>query len=150
MLEKLLGSWSFSIIVSHFAHHQVTLPTFLGVRPSFNGSTYYPHLLRMLSFDRSYISFSFLARGAPYFSWCGGTCKDRYLSFPSDTMKFPCNVTWGCLITCLAFRNFNGAILFSNAVFFDGPTTWIKIYFVYIYLTDKLEDWITHKPLLND
>jgi len=150
MLEKLLGSWSFSTIMSHFAHHQVILPTFLRVRPSFNGPTYYPHLLRVLNFDHSYISLSFLTRGTPYFSWCGGTCRDWYLFFPSNTMKYPCNVTWGCSITCLAFRNSNGAILFSNVVFFDGPTTWIGIYFVYIYLIDKLEDWITHKPLVSD
>jgi len=105
MLEKLLGAWSFSTIMSHFAHHQVFFPTFLGVRPSFNGPTYYPHLLRMLSFDCSYINLSFLTRGAPYFSWCGGTCRDQYLPFPSNTMKYPCNVTWGRSITCLAFRN---------------------------------------------
>jgi len=150
MLEKLLGAWSFSTIMSHFAHHQVFFPTFLGVRPSFNGPTYYPHLLRMLSFNCSYINLSFLTRGAPYFSWCGGTCRDQYLPFQVTLWNTLAMLLEVVRSHVLPFETLNGAILFSNVVFFDGPTTWIGIYFVYIYLTDKLEDWITHKPLVSD
>jgi len=46
--------------------------------------------------------------------------------------------------------NSNGVILSSNVDFFYGPTTWIGIYFAYIYLIDKLDDWITNKPLIGD
>ncbi len=60
----------------------------------------------------------------PY-SWGDGTCKDRYFSLPSSTMGYPCDVTWGCSITCLAFQKFNGAILFLNEILFDGPITWV-------------------------
>jgi hypothetical protein len=35
-------------------------------------------------------------------------------------------------MTCLAFQKFNNAIISSNIVFFDGPTTQIIIYFTLV------------------
>jgi hypothetical protein len=102
---------------------------FRGVRPSFSGLTCCPHLFRMLGFDRSCISLLFPVGWSPFSSWCNGTCKDQYLSLLGCTIGYPCIVTWGHPITCLAFRKFNNAILFSNEFFFDGPTTWVRIYF---------------------
>jgi hypothetical protein len=131
MLEKLLSSKSFGTIVDHFACCQIILLASSMVRPSFSGLTCYSRLLRMLGFDCSYINFSFLVGGLPYSFWCGGTCKDQYLSLLGNTTKYLCDVTWGHPITCLAFRDFSGAILFSNVVLFYGPTTWIGIYFAY-------------------
>ncbi len=60
-------------------------------------------LFNMLGFDRSCTNFLFPIRWSHYFCWCNGTCKDRYLSFPSRTMGYPYDVPWGYLITCLAF-----------------------------------------------
>jgi hypothetical protein len=126
MLEKLLGSRSFNIrqwaiwfIVRSFF--------FRGARPSFNGSTCCPRLFRMLGFDRSCISFLFLVRWSPYSSWCSDTCKYRYLSLIGRITRYPCDVTWSNLITCLAFWKYSIATLFSNAVFFDEPITQAKI-----------------------
>jgi hypothetical protein len=131
MLEKLLNSKSFGTIVGHFACCQIIIVASSRGRPSFSGPTCYSHLLRMLGFDCSYTIFSFLVGGSPYFFWCGGTCRDQYLSLPSNTTKYPCDVTWGHSITCFAFRNSSGAILSSNLLLFDGPTAQIGIYFAY-------------------
>jgi len=132
MLEKL---WVLKVKI--FWHHNGPFGSlsnhyssfFKWARSSLTGLMCCPHFFRVFGFDRSCISFSFLARWSFYFSWCGGTCKDRYLSLPSSTTRYMCNVTWSCLITCFAFEKSSGAILFSNAVFFDGPITQAKIYF---------------------
>jgi hypothetical protein len=104
---------------------------FKGVRPFLSGPTCYPHLFRVLGFDCSCTNLSFPTRWSSYSSWCDGTCKDQYLSLPSHTMGYLCNVTWGHLITCLTFWESNNAIISSNAVFFDGPTTRARIYFAF-------------------
>jgi hypothetical protein len=114
---------SFGMLSSHFSCF------FKGVRPSLSGSTCYLRLLRMLNFDYSYITLSFPTGWSSYSSWCSGTCRDQYLSFPNNTTRYLCDVTWGHLITCFAFWKSSGVILSSNAIFFDGPTTWIGIYF---------------------
>jgi hypothetical protein len=130
MLEKLLGSWSFGTTMGHLACCQVTLlASSMGVKPSFNGPTCCPHLFWMLGFDCFYTNLSFLAKWSPYSSWCGGTCRVWYLSLLGCIMRYLCDVTWGHPITYLTFWEFSGAILSSNAIFFDGPTTWIEIYF---------------------
>jgi hypothetical protein len=59
----------FGSLSSHYSYF------FKGARPSFSGLMCYPRFLRMLGFDRSCISFSFLARWSFYSSWCGGKCK---------------------------------------------------------------------------
>jgi hypothetical protein len=112
----------FGLLSSHF------FCFFKGVRPSLSGPTCYPHLFRMLGFDRSCTNLSFPTWWSFYSFWCSGICKDRYFSLPSHTTGYSCNVTWGCLITCLAFWKSNNAIISSNAIFFDGPTTWARIY----------------------
>jgi len=86
---------------------------------------------RILGFDHLCISFLFLARWSPYSSWCGGTCKDLYLSILGHTMRYLCDVTWGHLITCLVFQESSNVILFSNVVLFDGPITRAWIYFTF-------------------
>jgi len=85
---------------------------------------------RILGFDHFCTSFLFLTRWSPNSSWCGGTCKDQYLSILGQTMKYLCDVSWGHLITCFVFQEFSSAILFSNAVLFDGPITQAWIYFI--------------------
>jgi hypothetical protein len=102
---------------------------FRGTRPSFSGPMCYPCLFKMLGFDRSCASLSFPIGWSNYSSWCDGTCKDQYVSLPGRNMTYLCEVTWGCPISCLAFWKFSNVILFSNAVFFDGVTTWTRIYF---------------------
>jgi hypothetical protein len=129
MLEKLLSSRFLGIVVGHFACCQIILLASSRVKPSFSGLTWYSHLFKMLGFDCSYINLSFIVGGSPYFFWCGGTCRDQYLSLPGNITKYLCDVTWGHPITCLTFQNSSGAILSSNAVLFDGPTTWIGIHF---------------------
>jgi hypothetical protein len=89
----------------------------------------HPRYFRILGFDHFCTSFLFLARWSPYSSWCGGTCKDQYLSILGHTMKYLCDVSWGHLITCLVFQEISNAILSSNAVLFDGPITQAWIYF---------------------
>ncbi len=96
---------------------------FKGARRSFSGLTCCLRLFRMLGFDRFCISFSFLAKWSPYFSWCGGTCKDQYLSLLGSITGYLCDVTLSCLITCFAFWKSSGAIISLNIVFFDGPTS---------------------------
>ncbi len=98
-----------------------------GARPSLNGPTCCPCLFRMLGFDRSCINLLFLIGWSPYSSWCSGTCKDWYLSLVGHTTRYPCDVTRSCLITCPAFQKSSSVILFSNVVFFDGPTTQARI-----------------------
>jgi hypothetical protein len=127
MLEKLLWSRSFGTIVSHLVHPSYF---FLRVKPSLSGPTCCTYLFKMLGFDCSCINISFLAKWSPYSSSCDGTCKDQCLSFPCYTMGYSCNVTCSCPITCLAFQKSSVAILSSNIVFFDGPTTQAIIYFV--------------------
>jgi len=120
-------------------HHKAPFGSSLGhssyffkrVRLSLNTLMCCPCLFRMLGFDRSCISLSFPTRWSPYFSWCSGTCKDWYLSLLGCIMGYLCNVTWSCLIKCLTFQKFSGAILSSNAIFFDGPITWVGIYFAF-------------------
>jgi hypothetical protein len=130
MLEKLLGLGSFDTIVGHLLCCQVNLPvSSMGAKLSLNGSTCYSHLFGMLGFDRSYTSLSFPIGWSPYSSWCNDTCKNWYLSLPGRITRYPCDVIWGRSIICLAFQKFNGAILSSNAIFFDEPTTWVGIYF---------------------
>ncbi len=102
---------------------------FKGASLSFSCPTCYPRLFRMLGFNHSCTSFSFPTRWSFYFFWCNGTCRDRYLSLLGRTIGYPCIITWGCSITCLAFRKSNGAILSSNVIFFYGPTTQVGIYF---------------------
>jgi hypothetical protein len=75
--------------------------------------------------------FLFRARWLPYSSWYNGTCKYQYLSLLGCTTKSPCIVIWDCPMTCLAFWKFNSVILSSNAIFFNGPITWARIYFVF-------------------
>jgi hypothetical protein len=113
----------FGLLLGHSSYF------FLGVKPSFSGSTSYPRLFKMLGFDRIYTSFSFLIGWSPYSFWCGGTCKDWYLSLLGCITRYPCVITWSCLITCLAFRKSNSVVLSSNVIFFDGPTTQARIYF---------------------
>jgi hypothetical protein len=98
---------------------------FRGVRPL----TSYPCHFRMLGFNRTYISLSFSVGWSPYFFWCDGTCKYQYLSLLGCIIGYSCIITWGCPITCLVFWKSNCAVLSSNVVFFDGPTTQAKIYF---------------------
>jgi hypothetical protein len=102
---------------------------FKGARPSLSGLMCCPCLLRMLGFDHSYTIFSFLPRWLFYFLWCNGTCKKWYLSLPSCTIGYLCNVTWGHPITHFSFRKFSSVVLSSNVVFFNGPTTWVGTYF---------------------
>jgi len=47
------------------------------------------------------------------------------------TMEYPCDVTWGRPITCLAFRESSSAILSSNAIFFYGLIKEAGIYFTF-------------------
>jgi hypothetical protein len=100
-----------------------------GAKPSLNVLMCCLRLFRMLDFDCSYTSLLFSTRWSPYYSWCYGTCREQYLSFPGSITRYLCDVTWGHLITCLAFQKSSGVILSSNVVFFNGPTTWIGIYF---------------------
>lgn len=132
MLEKLLGlrsfwyhSEPFGSLSSHYSCF------FTGSRSSFNDLTCCPCLFKMLGFDCSCINLPFLAIWSPYSSWYSGTCKNWYLSLPSSTMGYPCDVTWGYSITCLAFWKSNDAILSTNVIFFKGPTTRIGIYFLF-------------------
>ncbi len=104
---------------------------FRGFRHSLSGLTCCPCRFRMLGFDRSQISLLFLVGWSPYSSWCTGTCKDWYLSFPSRSTGYLCIVTWGRPITCLAFCKFNSAIISPNVVFFGTPTTRARIYFAF-------------------
>jgi hypothetical protein len=131
MLEKLLGSRSLSTIMGHFVIVRSLFLLFQGARPSLNGPTCCPRLFRMLGFDHSYISLLFLIGWSLYSFSCGGTNKDRYLSFLNHIMGYPCNVTWGHPITCLAFWKSSSVILSSNAVFLYGPITWARIYFAF-------------------
>jgi hypothetical protein len=119
-------SGPFGLLLSHSSYF------FKGIRPSFNGSMCCLCFFKMLGFDHFCISFLFLARWSPYSFKCNGTCKYRYLSFLGRTLWYPCNVTWGCPITCFVFREFSSVILSSNAVFFNGPTTWVWIYFAFL------------------
>jgi len=84
---------------------------------------------RILGFDHFCTSFLYPVRWSPYFSWCGGTCKDQYLSILGHTMRYLCDVNWGHLITCLVFQKFSSVILSSNAILFDRPITQAWIYF---------------------
>jgi len=95
---------------------------FREARPSFNGPTCYYHFRRILGFDCFYINLSF-PTGSHYSSWYSRTCKNWYLSLLGSTTKYSCDVIWGCMITCFVFWMFSGAILSSNATFFDTPTT---------------------------
>jgi hypothetical protein len=126
MKVKILWHHSepFGSSLSHFSYF------FQGTRPSISGPTCYPYLLKILGFDHFCTSISFLAKWSPYFSSCDGTCKNRYLSFPCCTMGYSCNVTWCRPMTHLAFQEPNVAILSSNVIFFDGPTTQAKFYFI--------------------
>ncbi len=78
---------------------------FKGVRPSLSGPTWCLYLPRMLGFDRCCINLSFLARWSPYSYWCDGTCIYWYLPLLSSTMGYPCDITWGHPITCIAFKS---------------------------------------------
>jgi hypothetical protein len=61
MLEKLLGSRSFGTTSGPFGSLSSHSSCFFeGVKPSISGQTCYPHLFRMLGFDRSCTSISFL------------------------------------------------------------------------------------------
>jgi len=104
---------------------------FKGVRPSFGGLMCCPSLFRTLGFDCSCNSLSFPIGWSPYSFWCGGTCRNRYLSLPSRITRYPCDVTWGHLTSCFAFRKSSSAILFSITVLFSGPTTRARIYFAF-------------------
>jgi hypothetical protein len=130
MLEKLLGSKSFGTIVGHLVHCHSSC-FFSGARFSWSGLMCYFHLFKMLGFDRSYTSFSYLTRWSPYSPWCNGTCKYWKLSLPCHIAGYLCNVIWSCSFTCFAFQKYNSVILSSNAILFDGPITWARIYFVY-------------------
>lgn len=68
---------------------------------------------RMLGFDCFFTNFLFPARWSPYSSQCGGTSRDWYLSFPGHTMRYSCDVTWGHLMTCFAFRNLSSVSYFQ-------------------------------------
>ncbi len=102
-----------------------------GFKPSLNGPTCCPRPFRMLGFDCSCTSFSYLVGWSPYSSWWSGTCRDRYLSLPGRITEYSSIVTWGCPITCFAFQEFNSSILSSNAIFFYRPTTWTRIFFAF-------------------
>ncbi len=103
---------------------------FRGARPSFSVRCA-ALVFSMLGFDWSYISLSFPTRWSPFSSWCGGTCRNWYLSFPTCITGYLCVVTWGRLITCLAFWKSSSAIISPNAVFFGGPTSRAIIYFTF-------------------
>ncbi len=75
-------------------------------------------------------------------SWCNDTRKDQYLSLPGSTMGYPCDVTWGHLITCFAFQEFSGAILTSNEVLFDGPITWVGSFTLFLVNAHSNVMWI--------
>jgi hypothetical protein len=77
-------SGPFDSSLSHFSC------SFRGPKPSFNGSTCYPFLLRMLGFDHFCIGLLFLVGWSLYSSWCDGTCRDQYLFLPSRTTIHTC------------------------------------------------------------
>jgi hypothetical protein len=108
---------------------------FMGAKASLSGPMCCAHLFRMLNFDYFYINLSFPIGWLAYSSWCNGTCINWYLFLPNSIMVYPCDVIWGHLITCLAFQEFNGVILSSSVVFFDGPTTQTKIDFASTHYT---------------
>jgi len=91
---------------------------FKGAKDSFSHLTCCLCLFRMLGFDCSCISFSFLVGWSFYFSWCGGTCKDWYLSFLGRITRYMCDVTWGHLITCLVFQKSNYIIPIFKCILF--------------------------------
>jgi hypothetical protein len=76
---------------------------FKGARPFFNGLMCCLRLSKMLGFDHFYINLLFPRRWSLYSFWCGDTCRDWYLSLPSSTTKYHCDVIIGLPITCLAF-----------------------------------------------
>jgi hypothetical protein len=120
-------------ILSHhngpFCHHQVTLLAFLeGLSLPSMVQHVAPTFLRCWALIVLTLVYCFLV-GWPYSSSCGGTCKDQYLSFLNHITGYLCNVTWGHLITCLAFWKSSSVILYSNAIFFDGSIIWAGIYF---------------------
>jgi hypothetical protein len=114
---------------------------FTGVKVSLNGPTCYACLFRMLDINHPCTNLSFLVRWSPYFFSCDGTCINWYLFLPSIITWYPCDVTWGHLITCHTFQEFSCVILSSNVIFFDGPTTRTRIYFASTHYTKTQFLW---------
>jgi hypothetical protein len=128
--------------MDHLASHQIIyFIFFMNVRVSLNGPTCCARLFRMLDFDRFCISLSFPIGWSPYSFSCDGTCINWYLFLPSSTMGYPCDVSWGHLITCPTFQEFSGIILSSNVIFFDGPTTRTRIDFAFTHYTKSWFLW---------
>jgi hypothetical protein len=102
---------------------------FKGARPSFNGLTCCPHLFRMLSFDHSCINIPFPTGWSLYF--LDVTTHVEIGIYPfwvalQDTCAMLPKLIWSHVL----FWKSNNAMIFSNALFFDGPITQVKIYFI--------------------
>jgi len=123
MLEKLLGLRSFGTIVDHLVHHQVTFPTSLGglglplmvqhVAPIFLRCWVLiaPTLVSCFQQDDHFTFFDVVAHV-------------KTSTYPFQVALWDIRVMLHFhLLTCFAFQKFSGAILSSNPIFFEGPTT---------------------------
>jgi hypothetical protein len=124
MLEKLLWLRFFgnTVIFGLLSNHSSYF--FMGVKPSFNGSMHYPPFFRMLGFDCFCINFSFPTRWSPYFFWCGGTCKNYYLSLLSCTTNVA-TLLWESMRMRLTFPKWGLGSLPGLPTFLSS-IAWVK------------------------
>jgi hypothetical protein len=103
---------------------------FRGVRPSFSGLMSYPYLFGMLNLDHSYTNLSFPTGWSPYFLDVVAHVEICIFPFQVtvwDTCPMLPMVIWSHVFF---FWKFNSVILSSNVIFFDGPITQARIYFI--------------------